>query len=102
VAPRIVKHFNKFIPVVVAAWEGARPDERHQYDDRAQDGLSLAVDHFVATKILSRLRNRYDVTEERVVALRTSVEERWEKAGFGGTPVRCIRVLDDVARRWAG
>ncbi|HEX5405041.1 MAG TPA: hypothetical protein VFX16_22385 [Pseudonocardiaceae bacterium] len=102
VAPRIVKQFNKFVPVVVAAWEGARPDEKHKYDDLTQDGLSLAVDHFFATKVLSRLRNRYDVTEERVAALRTSIEERWEKNGFAGTAVRCIGVLDDVARRWAG
>lgn len=102
VAPRIVKQFNKFVPVVVAAWEGALPDEKYDYDDRAQDGLSLAVDHFVATKVLSRLRNRYDVTEERVAALRASIEGRWEKAGFAGTAVRCLGVLDDVARRWAG
>jgi hypothetical protein len=102
VAPRIVNQFNKFVPVVVAAWAGERPDEEHPYDDLAQDGVSLAVDHFVTTKILSRLRSRYDVTEDRVAALRTNIERLWEKAGFAGAPTRCTGVLEDLARRWAG
>ncbi|MCT2587548.1 AAA family ATPase [Actinophytocola gossypii] len=103
VTPRVTGQVDRFVPVVVAArHDVGKVDARYDYGDGDQDGLALAVDHFVATKVLRQLRGRYDANEQRIGALKTAVEEQWRDIGFGGDPVRCHRVLDEEIRRREG
>ncbi|WP_435586214.1 AAA family ATPase [Micromonospora aurantiaca (nom. illeg.)] len=101
-SPRVEAQLENYVPVVMAAWEGERPQEHQDYDDSEQDGLALATDHFLATKVLRQLRGRYDVNSERIAALQESVKRHWEQAGFVGGPMRCLGVLEDEQRRRDG
>lgn len=103
-SPRVEAQLKDFVPVVVAARKGEGSDEDGgDYDDETQNGLALAVDHFVATKLLRRLRDRYDAKVERIESLRDTVSARWsEHPDLVGDPVRCLRVLDDELRRLNG
>ncbi|MFJ6677415.1 AAA family ATPase [Actinosynnema sp. NPDC091369] len=101
-SPRVEEQLRKFVPVVVAAWEGNRPRESFDYGDADQDGLALAADHFLAYKVLRAIRGRFDVTSERIEALRETVLLHWEAHSMLGQPVRSTRVFEEERRRREG
>ncbi|WP_258952760.1 AAA family ATPase [Lentzea californiensis] len=101
-SPRVEEQLRKFVPVVVAAWQGQHLSEHYDYGDADQDGLALAADHFLAYKVLRAIRGRYDVTPERIEALQESVLLHWEANGMAGLPTRSTRVFDEERRRRAG
>jgi hypothetical protein len=101
-SPRVEEQLRNFVPVVVAARDGGSPKENHDYGDSEQDGLAIAADHFLAYKVLRAVRGRFDVTSERIEALRESVALHWDEAKLAGAPVRCDRMFDEERRRRDG
>ncbi|GAA3265945.1 AAA family ATPase [Dactylosporangium vinaceum] len=102
VAPRLQRQLEMFVPVVVAAHAGNPVEERPDAEDAAQDGRSLAADHFLARKVLRSLRGRYDVTPGGLGKIRDTIRTAWELCGLSGVPVRCVALLDDEQRRREG
>jgi MoxR-like ATPase len=102
VAPRLERQLEEFVPVVVAARAGGPVAEPPEPEDREQDGRSLAADHFLARKVIRSLRGRYDVTPGGLGKIRDAVCTAWELSRLRGTPVRCVRILDDERRRREG
>lgn len=102
IGPRLEKQLKAFVPVVISALAGTRPEEGHDYGDSDQDGRSLAVDRFLVTKILRPVRSRYDVTPENLSKLRDAVHTHWELHDLAGSPVRSARLLDEEQRRREG
>jgi MoxR-like ATPase len=64
---RLEEQLRSFLPVVVAA--GGKPGE--------------ALDHLVATKILRKLRGRFDLDSDAVDDFRKSLISAWTAAGWG-------------------
>ncbi|MGC4890479.1 AAA family ATPase [Micromonospora sp. DT227] len=83
--PRLEQQVRDFAPVVVAA--GGSPGE--------------AADHILATRILRRLRGRYDLRPEKLQELRDLIDEGWPHLGATQVdgedgPVTTRALLDEL------
>lgn len=73
---------------------------------RAADGsVREAMDHLLATKVLRKVCNRYEIRSSRIAALRDELKRVWEDAKVWpsqdptGAPERCVALLNLDLRR---
>jgi len=50
-------------------------------------------------KVLRKIRDRYEVSNDAIRELRELVEMHWEDSRFVGKPDRCLAVLEDELHR---
>lgn len=74
---RTVKYLESFVPVVCAAGGGE----------------GLAADHAFATRVLRKLRGRFEIPFDLIQGLRDDLERLWEP--FGTAPTRSLERLDE-------
>ncbi|WP_127500289.1 AAA family ATPase [Actinoplanes solisilvae] len=80
---RLNKHIARYVPVVVAA--GGTVGE--------------ATDHLIATKVLRKLRGRYEIRVDELKKLRDDLESRWSSLpGSGMPPIRSRSVIEALIR----
>ncbi|ASW55776.1 AAA family ATPase [Plantactinospora sp. KBS50] len=82
---RLYQHVDRYVPVVLAAG----------------GSLTEATDHLVATKILRKLRGRYEIRVDQLRRLRDELAASWPKLGdeaCDGQPRRSLAALDDLVR----
>ena len=80
---RLQRQMEAYVPVVVAA--GGTVGE--------------ATDHILATKLLRKIRDRYDNRPEDLVALRDHLKNEWELFNGSNIPVRCTEILNHELQR---
>ncbi len=80
---RFEKQLGDFLPVVVAA--GGTPTE--------------ALDHLLATKLLRKLRGRFDLPSSEVDALRSKMESAWKVFAKEHQPTVCLEILASESKR---
>jgi hypothetical protein len=100
VSPRLRAQLERFVPVVVAA-RGTDPEERRRGVAPAAeaDPVAVAADHFIASKVLRQIRNRFEVTTEGIDRMERDLSDCWG-AFFSEAPSpHCSRVLDEERRR---
>jgi hypothetical protein len=107
VTPRVKSQLEKFVPVVVAARGTHRGDERRRNGRRNSDDqgavnpVTLAADQFIATKVLRRLRARFEVRGSYLDRLSQTFEKEWASTFAESDPTRCRQVLAEERQRRA-
>jgi len=80
---RLDLHMKKFVPVVTAA--GGSKGE--------------AMDHILATKILRKIRERYDTDEESLGNFKKLVEEKWSRIDPDNGPTKSLEIIKNEMNR---
>lgn len=80
---RLQRQMESYVPVVVAAG----------------GSVGEATDHILATKLLRKIRDRYDNRPEDLVALRDHLENEWKSFDRKSSPVRCSDILNHELQR---
>lgn len=83
---RFEKQLRGFLPVVVAS--GGEPAE--------------ALDHLLATKVLRKLKGRFDLSAQSIERLRDSLERAWAITYPKEKPVDSLQLLASERRRLGG
>jgi hypothetical protein len=73
---RLQRQMAEYVPVVMACGGSA----------------GEAVDHILATKILRKIRDRYDNRVEHLLALRDSIKESWKTLDGINKPQKALRI----------
>lgn len=81
---RLRHQIGRYVPVVVAA--GGSPAE--------------ATDHLIATKVLRKLRGRYEIRVDQLKKLRDDLVSSWPtlEGGAGASPRHSVAMLDGLVR----
>lgn len=73
---RLQRQMDDYVPVVMACG----------------GSVGEAVDHILATKILRKIRDRYDNREEHLLALRDRINDRWKTLDGTSKPKRALGI----------
>lgn len=84
--PRLERQLMNYLPVVMAC--GGSKGE--------------ALDHIIASKILRKLRNRYNNRLEHLEKLKNSFESSWAKFDADSLPVISLELLEGAAHKAGG
>lgn len=80
---RLERQMSSFVPVVIATG----------------GSVGEAMDHILATKLLRKIRHRYDTKVEDLVDVRAQLEKKWDKLDRDDGPVRSIELLNQELKR---
>lgn len=83
---RFEKQLRSFLPVVVAA--GGHPGE--------------ALDHLLATKVLRKLRGKFDLSVQLLEKVRVSLDKSWSNFDSQSPGSESVQLLDTEIRRLGG
>ena len=61
--------------------------------------LGEATDHVLATKLLRKIRNRYDNRPEAIEKLRERINETWPSLDPDSAPLKSLAILKEELRR---
>jgi hypothetical protein len=83
---RLNRQLDRSLPVVMAAG----------------GSMGEATDHILATKILRKLKGRYELNVDMIKRLRDDLPTMWSKHTTDGSPTQSLALLDDVIRHLGG
>lgn len=81
--PRMARQIQRYTAVVCAA--GGKVEE--------------ATDHVLATKILRKVKGRYEIRKDDLTSIEATVRRCWAEFGFEGEPAAALTVLADELRQ---
>jgi hypothetical protein len=81
-ANRLESQLRDFVPVAIACGGSA----------------GAAADHLLATKVVYRLQNRFDLERSAVQHATTALEKAWTRLFPGTSPDKCLELLDAASR----
>lgn len=80
---RLERQINAFIPVVIASG----------------GSLGEATDHLLATKILRKVKNRYDIPPSYLRELKEQIEVFWDDLDRQNTPQKSLQIINTEINR---
>ena len=83
---RLENQMNRFVPVII----------------EAGGTLGEATDHILATKLLRKLRGRFDLGAKQLEEFQTHLIQEWDKFDKPNLPVNCYEVLEREIKRLSG
>ena len=83
---RLENQMNRFVPVII----------------EAGGTLGEATDHILATKLLRKLRGRFDLGAKQLEEFQTHLIQEWDKFDKPNQPVNCYEVLEREIKRLSG
>lgn len=81
---RLERQLDAFVPVVLAA----------------NGKIGEATDHFLATKLLRKLKGRHEPVADDLVALRDCLKEKWKVFDDKTVPAQSMKIVEDELRKF--
>ena len=83
---RLENQMNRFVPVII----------------EAGGTLGEATDHILATKLLRKLRGRFDLGGKQLEEFQTHLIQEWDKFDKPNQPEKCYELLEREIKRLSG
>lgn len=83
---RLERQIDRFIPVVLASG----------------GGITEAVDHLIATKLVRKLENRFGIRPEQLEHLADAIQIHWAEFEDSSTPAKTLSALQNEAKKLRG